>query len=75
MSRGTSGWTDTKRNEEKYLFMIKKYIMKNEENKSKELKIRNDVPSKIFDICSLLYQSHPLIFPTKVKKKECLCGW
>jgi len=49
--------------------------MKNEENKSKELKIRNDVPSKILDICSLLYQSHPLIFPTKVKKKECLCGW
>jgi len=42
--------------------MIKKYIMKNEKNKSKELEIGNDVPSKFFDICSLLYQSHPLVF-------------
>ena len=68
MSRSASGRTDTKRNEEKYLFMIKKYIMKNEKNKSKELEIGNDVPSKFFDICSLLYQSHPLVFVTKVKR-------
>ena len=34
MSHGTSGRTDTKRNKEKYLFMIKTYIMKNEKNKS-----------------------------------------
>jgi len=50
---------DTKRNEEKYLFMIKKYLMK---NKFKKLEIGNDVPSKIFNICSLLYQSHLLVF-------------
>jgi len=43
--------------------------MKNEKNKSKELTIGNDVPSKFFDICSLLYQSHHLIFPTKVKRR------
>ena len=69
MSRDASDQAYTKRNEENYLFMIKKYIMKNEKNKSKELKIGNDVPSKFFDICSLLYQSHPLVFSTKVKRR------
>jgi len=49
--------------------MIKKYIIKNEKNKSKELEIGNDVPSKFFDICSLLYQSHLLVFLTKVKRR------
>jgi len=43
-------------------------------NKSKELEIGNDVPSKIFDICSLLYQSHPLVFPTKVKRRSVYVG-
>ena len=33
MSRGTNGRTDPKKDEEKYLFMIKKYIMKNEKNR------------------------------------------
>jgi len=37
--------------------------------KSKELEIGNDIPSKFFDICSLLYQSHPLVFPAKVKRR------
>ena len=65
MSRSASGQIDTKRDEKKYLFMIKKYIIKNEKNKSKELEIDNDVPSKLFDICSILYQSHPLVFPKR----------
>ena len=64
-----SDQTNTKTDEEKIFIMIKKYIMKNEKNKSKELEIGNDVPSKFFNICSLLYQSHPLIFPTKVKRR------
>ena len=68
MSYGLSGRTNTKRNEEKYLFMIKK-LMKNKKSIAKELEIGNDVPLKFFDICSLLYQSHPLIFPTKVKRR------
>jgi len=61
VSRDTSGWTDTKRNEEKYLFMIKKYIMKNEKNKSKELEIGNDVPSK-FSIYVLFHINPTLLF-------------
>jgi len=69
VSPDTSSHTYTTRDEEKYLFMIKKYIIKNEKNKSKELEIGNDVPSKFFDICSLLYQSHLLVFLTKVKRR------
>ena len=42
--------------------------MKNKK-KSKELEIGDDVPSKLCYICSLLYQSHPLIFLTKVKRR------
>jgi len=48
--------------------------MKNEKNKSKELEIGNDVPSKIFDICSLLYQTHPFVFLTKVKRRCAYVG-
>jgi len=33
VSHDVSDRTDTKRNEERYLFMIKKYIMKNEKIK------------------------------------------
>jgi len=69
VSHDLNGRIDTKRNEEKYLFMIKKYITKYEKNRSKELEIGNDVPLKFFNICSLLYQSHPLVFPTKVKRR------
>jgi len=70
VSRGTSGWTDNKRDKEKYLFMVKK---NNEKWKYEIKRIRNwhvnDVPSKFFDICSHLYQSHPLVFLAKVKKR------
>ena len=72
MSHSASYRTHSKRDEEKYLFMIKKYRKKNEKiNKSKELEIDNDIPSKFFDICSLLYQSHPFVFPTKEVRRRC----